>query len=92
MSNYALEKNARITVVCEYHLRNDCSDTTCPAYRENEITLVGTEILKTGCIYYTYSCAKLGKEVKLLDILFGLKSNPNILFKNRKHKKQTTAF
>lgn len=78
-------KETQITVVCEYRLNGDCNKESCAAYKENSISLSGThEIKATGQRYYPYNCQRKDCEVKLLDIHFQLKDNPNFLFKHRK--------
>lgn len=80
----------KIIVVCEHVLSGKCSESGCAAYNKNEINRSRTKQLSTGQIYYPYTCH--GKfnalQVKLLDINFRLKTDPNFLFKFRKQNKQ----
>jgi len=83
----ATYKETQITVVCEFHLNNECDRESCAAYKENSISISSTKELKNGRRYYTYACQRKEQDVKLLDIHFMMKNNPNFLFKNRKQKK-----
>ncbi|MFN3329609.1 MAG: hypothetical protein ACK419_01640 [Pyrinomonadaceae bacterium] len=80
----------KIIVMCEHVLSGKCSETGCAGYNKNEISRNWSKRLSTGQIYYPYTCH--GKvdtlKVKLLDINFRLKTDPNFLFKFRKQDKQ----
>jgi hypothetical protein len=78
----------QITVVCEYVLSGRCSESRCGAYGENRISSGTAKQLDTGQLYYPYCCSGgIASDVKLLDINFKLKNNPNILFKQRKKRR-----
>ena len=70
----------RIFVVCEHVLKRQCSRDNCPAYKKNEIGLDGCKKFNTGRYYYVYSCSTRSEDVKLLDINWSDKPDPNLKF------------
>ncbi len=82
-----MDEDGKVTVVCEKVLNGRCGRTEgCAATSENRVSYPSTKATDSGQRYYPYNCPKNGNSVRLLDIHFKLKNNPNFLFKHRKRR------